>query len=68
MTNLEKIQKGNVLICYKGGGYDGCFWEWNYCYISEPGEFEDICSSGYNGVDSLEKLDLMSFNPFSSGY
>ena len=59
MTNLEKIQKGNVLICYKGGGYDGCFWEWNYCYISESGEFEDIYSSGYNGVDSLEKLDLM---------
>ena len=23
----------DTLISYKGGGYDGCFWEWNYCLI-----------------------------------
>ena len=22
--------KSNLLIAYKGGGYDGCFWEWNF--------------------------------------
>ena len=38
----------NELIQYKGGGYDGCIWEWNYCaYIN--GEFHIIASSGITG-------------------
>lgn len=36
----------NCLIEYKGGGYDGCFWEWNYCYYDKEGKFHDIYSSG----------------------
>jgi len=51
------MEKRNVLIMYQGGGYDGCFWEYNYCYINKEGEFEDIHSSGYRGIKDVETLD-----------
>jgi len=47
----------NVLVQYKGGGYDGCFWEWNYCYFSKDGKFHDIHSSGSSGCDTKEKME-----------
>ena len=46
----------NTLIQYKGGGYDGCFWEWNFCYFDKDGIWHDIYSSGTFGCDSLPKL------------
>ncbi len=46
----------NSLVSYKGGGYDGCFWEWNYAYTDRDGEFHDLYSSGYKGCETLEKL------------
>ena len=45
--------KTNILVQYQGGGYDGCFWEWNYFYIDKQGTFHDIQSSGRNGIDNL---------------
>lgn len=36
----------NTLVQYKGGGYDGCIWEWNWLYFDEMGKFHDIYSSG----------------------
>lgn len=48
----------NILIQYKGGGYDGCFWEWNYAAIVN-GEFVDIFSSGRSGCETKEELDEM---------
>lgn len=45
-----------TIIAYKGGGYDGCFWEWNYCFIDDRGEFHDIFSSGVLGCESLDEL------------
>ena len=44
--------KTNILVQYQGGGYDGCFWEWNYFYIDKLGAFHDIHSSGRNGIDN----------------
>lgn len=45
----------NTLVEYKGGGYDGCFWEWNYAFI-DKGQFYDIFSSGYAGCKTKEQL------------
>lgn len=49
------------IVQYQGGGYDGCFWEWNFAAInaakiSEATEFEDIFSSGYAGCKNLDSL------------
>lgn len=46
------MENSNVLIEYKGGGYDGCFWEWNFFMFDDSGEFHDIFSSGYKGIDN----------------
>ncbi len=48
--------KQNSLVAYKGGGYDGCIWEWNYVFIDEKGEFHDIYSSGVAGCKTYDKL------------
>jgi len=40
----------NVLVCYQGGGYDGCYWEWNFFYFNADREFVDIHSSGRDGI------------------
>ena len=45
----------NKLYQYKGGGYEGCFWEWNYAVVVE-GEFHDIYSSGDKGCPTGEDL------------
>ena len=41
---------------YQGGGYEGCFWEWNYAFIDSKGQFHDIFSSGYKGCKTAEAL------------
>ena len=48
----------NVLVEYQGGGYDGCFWEWNYAFIDSRGVFHDIFSSGRKGCKTLEDMQL----------
>ena len=48
--------KDTVLYQYRGGGYDGCHWEWNYALVVD-GVFHDICSSGRNSIKSLEALE-----------
>jgi len=47
----------NSLISYRGGGYDGCIWEWNYAYIDEHGKFHDIYSSDHRGCRTREELE-----------
>ena len=44
----------DTLVCYKGGGYDGCFWEWNYFLWNEDGEFENLYATGYKGIKTEE--------------
>src|SRR3990172_6926400 len=53
---MKKLR--NVLVEYQGGGYDGCFWEWNYAFVDSKGLFHDIFSSGYKGCKTLEDLQL----------
>ena len=43
------MKTDNILIHYKGGGYDGCFWEWNFAVINDN-KFYDIFSSGRFGI------------------
>ena len=52
---MSPITKNSV-VCYKGGGYDGCFWEYNFAYIDGEGNFHDIFSSGYKGAKNIEEL------------
>lgn len=48
--------KPNTLVMYKGGGYDGCFWEYNYAYFDKDGTFHNVAATGSMGCDTLEKL------------
>lgn len=49
------MEPRNVLVQYEGGGYDGCFWEYNYFIVDKQGKFHDVASSGYKGADTEEK-------------
>lgn len=51
--------KTNILVQYQGGGYDGCFWEWNYFYIDRQGVFHDIFSSGKDGIDNKQDAEQL---------
>ena len=55
------MENKNILVQYRGGGYDGCFWEWNYFYIDKAGEFHDIFSSGRSGIVNQDQaLELIA--------
>ena len=43
----------DTLIAYRGGGYDGCVWEWNFAYVDDAGCYHDIYSSGTGGCATL---------------
>lgn len=43
---------------YRGGGYSGCFWEWNFCFWNSEGEWCDLYSSGRNGIETEDKMLL----------
>lgn len=43
-----------ILVEYQGGGYSGCFWEWNYFAISN-GVFHNIKTTGRAGVKTYEE-------------
>lgn len=53
-----------TLVQYQGGGYSGCFWEWNFFYFDRDGKFHNIFSSGREGVqnetEALKVLDKSS--------
>ena len=51
--------KTNILVQYQGGGYSGCFWEWNYFYIDKQGGFHDIQSSGRDGIDNMQDAEQL---------
>jgi len=51
--------KTNILCQYKGGGYSGCHWEWNYFYIDKQGTFHDIQSFGSAGIDNMHDAEQL---------
>lgn len=42
----------NTLLYYQGGGYDGCIWEWNFCFWGVDGIWHNLHSTGCGGVES----------------
>lgn len=42
----------DIVVSYKGGGYSGCIFEWNYFLFDSDGKFHDIGSSGSRGIDN----------------
>ena len=57
--------KPNTLYQYKGGGYAGCIWEWNYAVITEKSKFFSIYHSGLGGCDTKERL--AEYQPLKAG-
>jgi hypothetical protein len=53
--------KNNTIYQYKGGGYVGCLWEWNFCLIDNQGKLRDILSSGYKGIPDGNKDKLRDY-------
>jgi len=49
----------HTLVQYHGGGYSGCYWEWNFAFIDHEGKFYDVFSSGRDGCDTAEKLEKL---------
>lgn len=45
----------NTLVQYQGGGYSGCFWEWNYFFLDKNENFHSIFSSGRDGIKTAEQ-------------
>lgn len=46
----------NTLVCYQGGGYDGCICELNFAYIGSDGAFHNVLATGAMGCKTLEEL------------
>ena len=49
----------NVLVQYSGGGYDGNFWEWNFFFLDKDGNFQNVYSSGINGIETMEQAQAL---------
>lgn len=59
----------NKLVQYRGGGYDGCIWEWNYCCFDSDGKWQDIYHSGWAGWKTEESLiNYMENNTLDEDY
>ena len=50
-----KTFKSAKLVQYKGGGHDGCFWEWNFALLVD-GVFHDVLGSGRNAIKNKAEL------------
>ena len=52
----EGVPPRDTIIRYKGGGYDGCFWEPNYAFYNAHRKFYDLLSSGSYAAHTEEQL------------
>ena len=43
----------NKLVKYQGGGYEGCWWEWNFFMYDQDGEFYSIIATGQKPTEML---------------
>lgn len=64
MEGLSAFKSPNTLIVYQGGGYDGCFWEWNSYCIDANGEFHPLYTTGSGGIGTVEKIDIVLSKPY----
>lgn len=49
----------NLLVQYKGGGYDGCYWEWNFFLFDGRGRFHNLMSTGHRGIQTAEQAKAL---------
>jgi len=49
----------NILVQYKGSGYDGCIWEWNFFLFDNEGNFHNIITTGSMGIKFRERADTI---------
>ena len=54
--NGEDWHDDHTLVLYKGGGYDGCLWEWNAAVFDGATTFHNLLSSGRNGCETEDEL------------
>lgn len=52
----EIINNPGVIVQYKGGGFEGCFWQWNFFHIDGHNSGQSIYRSGVDGAETIEKL------------
>ena len=48
--------KPNTLVQYQGGGYEGCFWQWNFAYFDKDGKFHCIVATGCKGCNTEKEM------------
>lgn len=60
MKPIHMKPKDNRFIVFKGGGYDGCIWEWNVIFYSTEGKPCDYLLSG-RGKSWKDKCILSTF-------
>ncbi len=45
----------NTLVQYKGGCYEGCYWEYNFFLYDNEGKFHNLYSSGIYGCKTEQE-------------
>ncbi len=74
---IESKGDSRLLVEYKGGGYDGCFWEWNYSLLEikdNSAKYTPIYASGSMGAKDIESFGrrygqiLDGYNPTQNVY
>lgn len=51
----------NMLVQYRGGGYEGCYWEQNFFVFDKDGKFYNVISTGSAGVENEQQaLDIIA--------
>src|SRR5262245_27771928 len=56
------------ILIFKGGGYDGCFWEWNAIFIDSSAKQCDLQVSGRAGKRVGEWFEKAAQHPDSWRY
>lgn len=63
MSARKQKKIKDLLVQYKGGGYDGCFWEWNFFLFDHSGKFHVIFESGRNGIKTEDEARALLKKP-----
>lgn len=63
MLDFPMEKPKNVLVQYRGGGYEGCFWEMNYALFDGDGKYIDVYSSGVGAKCEKEIRELLENGP-----
>jgi hypothetical protein len=54
---MREVDLTWCVVAYKGGGFNGCWWQWNYFAFDGDGEWFNVYSSGYKGITAPDQFD-----------